>query len=350
MSDTQFIFCEGCGARLSSQDRSCPKCGHPAPGILSTNSAASDLAAGKTASFPRLTQDRIESSIPTTATSEPTFDTFNDPDATGVLNADMLASVSGVSRNAGASSGRSAYGFATDAAAMEESAFGPRHHRKRWIAITALVALVAGGVFFVAADPLGVMPGFYAQVQQAASESFPSRQAPEDGEAQVDASTADSEQEGDGTLSEAEAFTRLDAIYERILEFQTALGPVVEDYNGYYIADDRTLREESSASAYALRDTIQATLDELSNLKLAEDTAYAEDVEHLTQLATWMYNRVDVLCRSWDISLGLPEGERPLNHQDEILQPLRDVEMVDGKAVDVIEYENNVANWRPVQK
>ena len=46
------------------------------------------------------------------------------------------------------------------------------------------------------------------------------------------------------------------------------------------------------------RSTIQQTLDELDSLRLAENTAYAEDVEHLKQLATWMYNRVDVLCKS----------------------------------------------------
>ena len=32
---TEFVFCEGCGARLSPHDRTCPKCGRPAPGILS---------------------------------------------------------------------------------------------------------------------------------------------------------------------------------------------------------------------------------------------------------------------------------------------------------------------------
>ncbi|MFR7797256.1 MAG: zinc-ribbon domain-containing protein [Collinsella sp.] len=28
---TEFVFCEGCGARLSPHDRTCPKCGRPAP-------------------------------------------------------------------------------------------------------------------------------------------------------------------------------------------------------------------------------------------------------------------------------------------------------------------------------
>ena len=59
-SRSDFVFCEGCGARLSIHDRTCPKCGRPAPGILSVKSASSDLAAGRTASFPRLTPDLID--------------------------------------------------------------------------------------------------------------------------------------------------------------------------------------------------------------------------------------------------------------------------------------------------
>lgn len=62
-----------------------------------------------------------------------------------------------------------------------------------------------------------------------------------------------------------------------------------------------------------------------------------------------MYNRVDVLCKSWDVSLAVPQGERPADHQDEILAPLREVSMVNGRAVDVIEYEKNVAAWKPVE-
>lgn len=99
-----------------------------------------------------------------------------------------------------------------------------------------------------------------------------------------------------------------------------------------------------------MRDSIQAIFDELDGLELADDTAYSEDVDHLKQLATWTYNRVDVLCRSWDINLALPDGERPADHQDEILAPLREVEKVNGKAVDVVQFEENVNAWKPVEK
>ena len=142
----------------------------------------------------------------------------------------------------------------------------------------------------------------------------------------------------------------MSAAYARIVAFQDEIGPVVDTYNGQYLAKDRAQRQEASKSAYELRDNVQKVIDDLEGLTLAKDTAYTQDVEHLIQLATWMYNRVDVLCRSWDISLGLPEGERPIDHQDEILRPLREVEMVNGRAIDVVEYEQNLGPWKPVEK
>lgn len=142
----------------------------------------------------------------------------------------------------------------------------------------------------------------------------------------------------------------MSSIYAQIVSFQDEIGPVVDTYNGQYLVKDYAQRTDAAQGAYELRKNIQAVLDELDGLTLASDTAYAEDVDHLRQLATWTFNRVDVLCRSWDISLGLPEGERPVDHQDEILAPLREVEKVNGRAVDVISYEENVGAWKPQEK
>ncbi len=35
-----------------------------------------------------------------------------------------------------------------------------------------------------------------------------------------------------------------------------------------------------------------------------------------------MYERVDVICQSWDISLAIPDGESMSSHQSEILAPI----------------------------
>ena len=354
------IFCEGCGARLSAEDRTCPKCGRPAPGILSQNSAALDLAAGKTASFPRLTSDMIAGAVPAPEAASdagPVLSAF-DEDATSVIDSDEVrAAVDAAPRSGSSRSGsrRPLPQQGEDASDGADPYAKPR--RGRWIALAACVALVAGGAWFIGADPLGVMPGFYASFESAASDMFPSRQVPEDDadaeDAPADAEddeSADSAQVNDSTLSEAEAYQRLSAIYGRIVELQDQIGPVVETYNGQYLVKDASQRREASRGAYDLRDSITGVLDDIDALVLSDDTAYAQDVEHMRQLATWTYNRVDVLCRSWDINLALGEDERPADHQDEILAPLRQVEKVDGKAVDVVQYEQNVSAWKPVEK
>lgn len=358
-SVSEFIFCEGCGARLNPQDRTCPKCGRPAPGILSQNSAASDLAAGKTASFPRVTSEMIAEAVPapTGAGIPDVLAQPFDSEATSVMSLDDIA---GAQAASGASAPRAAVRKALPLDEVEavegDDPYG-RPRRGRWIALVAMLVLVAGGVWFVATDPMGVMPGFYESFDRAASDMFPSRQVPQDEDAEAaDAQESDEgdedgqEQVSDSTVSEAEAFQRLSAIYAQIIAFQDEIGPVVDTYNGQYLAKDLATRQTAAQGAYDLRDSIQAILDELDGLELVEDTAYSEDVDHLKQLATWTYNRVDVLCRSWDINLALPDGERPADHQDEILAPLRGVEKVNGKAVDVVQFEENVNAWKPVEK
>lgn len=346
-----FLFCEGCGARLSSQDRTCPKCGRPAPGILSEQSSASDLAAGRTASFPKLTSDMIAGAVPAPGSS----DAFRarDDQATSVLDADDLAAAQS------ASVGRSAVSrprpvVSDEVLSQGEDAYA-RPRRPRWLVAAVALTVFAGAGWFVTADPLGVMPGLIDSFDRAASEMYPSRQVAEggsgdaSGDSAAEADSADQLAE-DPVLTDAEAFQVLSAIYAEITSYQDALGPVIETYNGQYLLKDLEQRQSASQGAYELRETIQQTIDELDGMKLSEDTAYAEDVGHLRQLATWMFNRVDVLCRSWDISLSVPQGERPADHQDEILAPLREVEMIDGRAVDVIEYEKNVYAWKPVEK
>ena len=90
---------------------------------------------------------------------------------------------------------------------------------------------------------------------------------------------------------------------------------MIDDYNGGFLLSNLERRREASSSAYALRDQVQALRDELDAVRLEQDSPYAEDLEHLKQLATWMYNRVDVLCQSWDISLSYPDGERLSQYQ-----------------------------------
>lgn len=357
-SSAEFIFCEGCGARLSPQDRTCPKCGRPAPGILSQDSAASDLAAGRTASFPRISSEMIAGAVPAPAAPGEVIASGSDADSTSVIDAGALQAArdgaDSPARSRGASHGPLPRVGVDSSAGADPFA---RRRAGRPAALAAAVAALAAVVWFATADPSGIMSGFYESFGKAASDMFPSRQVPEQGEvdagedAPEDAEDADGQVEvSDSVLSEAEAYQRLSALYGQIVTLTDGIGPVVETFNGQYLVKDRGAREQAAQGAYGLRDSLQNVMDELDALKLADDSAYLEDVDHLLQLATWTYNRVDVLCRSWDINLALPEGESPSAHKDEILAPLREVEKIDGKAVDVVRYEENVAAWKPVEK
>ena len=328
-SHSDFIFCEGCGARLSPHDRTCPKCGRPAPGILSTSASASDLAAGKTASFPKLTSEMIETERAQASAQSVLSDSL-DPSATNILN--------------------------TGTAPQEDPFHRKRKVPRGIIAAVVTVLVIGAAAFCVVEDPFGVMPGFYSWLREAASEAFPSRQIAES--AQDDEGDANATDEGadttdgesvlsDAELGDDEAFTRLNGLYERIIAFtdEDQLGMVIDDFNGAYLLADKSVREDTASGAYALRDRVQAVIDELEGLKLTSSSVYEEDREHLIQLATWMYERVDVICQSWDISLAVPEGESMTAHQTEILQPLREAGSSARESFDA-----NVSSWRPRQK
>lgn len=350
----EFVFCEGCGARLSSRDRTCPKCGRPAPGILSEHASASDLAAGKTASFPRLSVEAHQTEdVRERRSAAEVLESSLDPEATNMLDLSEIEQ-------------RDQHDEKRSKKAPED----PYHTRRRvsgkLITAVAVVAIIAAGAGFIVYDPLGVMPGFYASVEQAAADMFPSRTGKRESledllaagasegdgdEATQDGASQDepTEIEDEHVLSEDEAYETLTAIYEEIGAYQDTISDVIDDYNGYYIARDRDRREEAAESAYAMRDAVQATIDTIDGLRLHEDSAYLGDVEHMRSLATWMFGRVDVLCRSWDISLGLPEGESPSNHTSEIAQPLRDALDESGRNRDLVQFEENYARWRPAQ-
>jgi hypothetical protein len=328
----EFVFCEGCGARLSAHDRTCPKCGRPAPGILSTKSSSSDLAAGKTASFPRLTQSMIESEMPSPRPSAPTaaqvLSDSMDPSATNVLRASDIEA----------------------AAASPSSDVDPYHKpKKRYVkplVCSALaIALVGGGAYFVMEDPLGVMPGFYQAFEEAARDMYPSRQLPQG------SSPASSESQASTQpveMTDERVFQILSSSYNKIVSAYDSLGTIIDDYEYGFIANDKSVRQDKSSSAYAARDALDQVVDEIGQLDLDEDSVYYEDAQRLIQLAGWARTRVDVYCASWDISLAVPEGEKPSAHQSDILAPLRDRTQEDSEARD--SYYANVVQWKPVEK
>lgn len=352
VSEGEFIFCEGCGARLRGSERTCPKCGRPAPGILSEHSAAVDLAAGKTASFPRVTDALLAGAVPAPSPSkaDELLERTLDAQETSVLSGDAIDAALAGGDAAGGDSPRARRRAARRKPREDEDIYA-RPRRGRAIAVVVALALAAGGVWFAVEDPWGVMPVLYEQFRDAAGEMYPSRETPEqpvsvDGEqGDADAGGTAGDAVSDKALSEQEALSALTTLYDDIIAQHDALGTIIDDYNTGFADPDHARRQQFAAGAYAARDALDADLEQLRALELGRDSAYADDVEHLIQLAEWARTRVDMYCASWDISLSFTGTDRPSAHQAEILAPLRERRAADDEARD--NFYANVVAWRP---
>ena len=338
---SEFVFCDGCGARLTGRERTCPKCGRPAPGILSTDSASAALAAGHTASFPRLTQELIDARAKPSnhesvhaaleSVNVPVIEPdFADPSATNVLRAGDIARAAVEKKGKGA------------------AAVDPYHKpRKRWPkvmgAIAALLALAGGAVYFVTEDPLGVMPGLYAEFQRSAREMFPVREGMAPAGSATDSTSAEPQEES--VLTEEQAYQKLTAAYNTIVAQHDALDQIINDYNTWFVRKNLDERKAGSQSAYSARKTLDTVIEELQGLKLAEGSQYASQAANLVQLAQWVRTRVDIYCNSWDISLSIV-GDSPSSHQDEILAPLNNRRAEDQEAQ--AQFYAHEQEYRPV--
>ncbi|MBY4798073.1 zinc ribbon domain-containing protein [Collinsella sp. AGMB00827] len=321
---SEFLFCEGCGARLTAHDRTCPKCGRPAPGILSTHSASADLAAGRTASFPRQSQRALELETPDLSvdTARLGADTpaVDDPFATSSLPAQELASAAEEYRESDPPS----YDVAS-----------PRSSR-RFITLGAGVVLAAIVGFF-ALDPYHLVPGMLAALEQSAKTMYPSRdeQKPAADEGSHEPDQADEQKDGaKKALSDADAYRRLAAAWKTIVAQHDALASIIDDYNAGYIAPDPNMRHDCAASAYGARTILQSVTSEIQEMKFQEGSEREQDRARLLELAGWVSQRVGIYCDSWDISLALGKDERPIDHEQEILGPLRERAEEDAQARD----------------
>ena len=356
---TEFVFCDGCGARLSPHDRTCPKCGRPAPGILSSDTAASDLAAGRTAGFPRLTQEQIDTEVPhAPASAAAVLKDAADPNETCVLPAfdkdfgipKVDLPVPGMLKDARVDDSDAEKPARKRRVHADEDAYHKhkRHIPKPVIWLVVIVALVGGAYWFVTEDPMGVMPGFYEQFGQAASATFPTRQKSESSEEKKEAPAEDKDVVQEQTvLSDDQLYEILSEIYQTIVSYDgdDRIGDAITSFNSGYLRSSLSTRKELSQGAYDLRDEVQKTLDEIDGLKYRDDSVYADDVSHMRQLAGWMYDRIDAICKSWDVSLSFEDGASMSQHQSEILAP-----MVEAGNSALSQYDANVSLWKPQRR
>ncbi|MFR2031170.1 MAG: hypothetical protein ACLS3M_07100 [Collinsella sp.] len=250
---TEFVFCEGCGARLSHMIVRAPNADAPLRILRRTRSHPTWQRAARR--FPRLTQSR---SIPRCRMRPPRRGAFDaaDPNETCVLPAFDKDSVSqGRYSHArflhddAQTQGASRRGRLSQLASYPQAA-----HRHRGPYVVAAVLLVRDG------RSHGCHAG-YDQFGQAAQTTFPTRQkgeATEDDTKQDDAAEVVQEET---VLTDDQLYTRLDGLYQTIVSYgdEDQIGEVIDSFNNGYLRTPLSTRQELSQSAYALRDQIKKT-------------------------------------------------------------------------------------------
>ena len=108
-----------------------------------------------------------------------------------------------------------------------------RHIPKPLIVIAVLAAVCGGAYWFVTADPMGVMPGFYDQFGRAAKTTFPSRQKGEATEKESKQEDASEVVQEETVLTDDQLYARLDGLYQTIVSYSDddQIGEVIDSFN-----------------------------------------------------------------------------------------------------------------------
>ena len=149
-------------------------------------------------------------------------------------------------------------------------------------------------------------------------------------------------------MTDERVFQILSSSYNKIRSVNDSLGTIIDDYEYGFIANDKSVRQDKSSSAYAARDALDQVVDEIGQLDLDEDSVYYEDAQRLIQLAGWARTRVDVYVPHGDTPLAVPERGEALCPSVGYSASLRDRTQEDSEARD--SYYANVVQWKPVEK
>lgn len=129
----------------------------------------------------------------------------------------------------------------------------------------------------------------------------------------------DDEDGGEATLSEQNLYRRLSEYYDLLEDLDSQVRACAEAFNGSYLAEDRTARQNLADVAERTEDTIEQHYDIVEDLDVPMSSKNYSSWKDIVALYDDLDNRIDVICDAWEISL---EYSSPANHKDEIVAPL----------------------------
>lgn len=129
----------------------------------------------------------------------------------------------------------------------------------------------------------------------------------------------DDDDDGEATLSEQNLYRRLSEYYDLLEDLDSQVRACAQAFNGSYLEEDRTARQNLADVAERTEDTIEQYYDIVEDLDVPMSSKNYSSWKDIVALYDDLDNRIDAICDAWEISL---KYAKPADHKDEIVAPL----------------------------
>ena len=129
----------------------------------------------------------------------------------------------------------------------------------------------------------------------------------------------DDEDGGEATLSEQNLYRRLSEYYDLLEDLDNYVRGCAQNFNGSYLEEDRTTRQNLADVAERTEDTIEQYYDIVEDLDVPTSSKNYSSWKDIVALYDDLDHRIDAICDAWEISL---KYAKPADHKNEIVAPL----------------------------
>lgn len=157
----------------------------------------------------------------------------------------------------------------------------------------------------------------------------------------------DDDDDGEATLSEQNLYRHLSEYYDQLEDLDSQVRACAQAFNGSYLEEDRTARQNLADVAERTEDTIEQYYDIVEDLDVPMSSKNYSSWKDIVALYDDLDNRIDAICDAWEISL---KYAKPADHKDEIVTPLaRDNEPGTNSNKYRQDFENRYPGAKPVE-
>ena len=157
----------------------------------------------------------------------------------------------------------------------------------------------------------------------------------------------DDEAGGEAALSEQNLYRRLSEYYDLLEDLDSQVRACAQAFNGSYLEEDRTTRQNLADVAERTEDAIEQYYDIVEDLDVPMNSKNYSSWKDIIALYDDLDHRIDAICDAWEISL---KYVKPSDHKDEIVAPLaRDNEPGTSSNKYRLDFEDRYPGAKPVE-